>query len=52
MIVAKMDMAMMYVRNFVNNKNRLAKAIFEKKMLKRCFEITNNVCLYVASKVK
>ena len=52
MMVAKMDMAMMYVRNFGNNKNGLAEAIFEKKMFKSCLEITKNICQYVATKVK
>ena len=52
MIVDKMDMAMMYVRNFGNNKNGLAEAIFGKKMFKSCLEITKNICQYVATKVK
>ena len=52
MMVAKMDMAMMYVRNFGNNKIGLAETIFEKKMFKSCLEITKNICQYVATKVK
>ena len=52
MMVAKMDMAMMYVRNFGNNKNGLAEAIFDKKMFKSCLEITKNICQYVATKLK
>ena len=48
----KMEMAIMDFRHFVINKNNLADIIFEKKMFNRCFEITKNVCLHVASKVK
>ena len=52
MMFVKMEMAIMYVRHFVINKNVLAAAIFEKKMFKSFLEITKNICQYVATKVK
>ena len=48
----KMTIAIFRVRYFLLLENRLAEAIFDKKICKSCFKSPNNVCSNEASELK